>query len=225
LSRLVREQKVLALGTELYLHRTTAAEAGDRLLGQLADYHRRAPESPGMTWQQLGEACAWQKPVLEGLVRLLKGDDRLVERNQRLALAEHRPTFQDRDTAQLEAIESCFQRQEFAPPSAAELAGTLAIPPDAIHKLLGILQEHQRLVAVGDGLLFHREAVAHARRLLVEHLEKEGRLESVKFKYLLDTTRKFALPLLDYFDRAGLLRRVGNTRFLKVRPVEPPPAR
>lgn len=224
LSRLVREQKVLALGTELYLHRATAAEAGDRLLDQLAEYHRRAPESPGMTWEQLGEACPWQKPVLEALVRRLKSDGPLVEQNQRLARAEHRPTFQDRDAAHLEAIESCFRQQEFAPPSAAELAEKISIPPAAIDKLLGILREHQRLVAVGDGLLFHREAVEHARRLLVEHLEKEGRLESVKFKYLLDTTRKFALPLLDYFDRAGLLRRVGNTRYLKVRPAGPPPA-
>ena len=44
---------MLALGTELYLHRATAAEAGDRLLGQLAEYHRGAPESPGMTLEQL----------------------------------------------------------------------------------------------------------------------------------------------------------------------------
>jgi len=224
LSRLVQERKVLALTTELYLHCATAAEAGDRLLGQLAEYHRRAPESPGMTWEQLGEACPWQRPVLEALARGLKSDGRLVEHDQRLARAEHRPTFQDRDAARLGAIESCFRKQEFAPPSAAELAEKTGIAPAAIDKLLGILQEHQRLVAAGDGLLFHREAIEHARRLLVEHIQKEGRLESVKFKYLLGTTRKFALPLLDYFDRAGLLRRVGNTRYLKGRPGGPPPA-
>ncbi len=52
----------------------------------------------------------------------------------------------------------------------------------------------------------------------IEHLRKEGRLESVDFKYLLDTTRKFALPLLDYFDRAGVTRRVGNTRYPRTPP-------
>ena len=223
LSRLVREEKVLALPVELYLHSATAAEAGDRLLGQLAEYHRGAPESPGMSWEQLARSCPWQKPVLEALVRRLKSAGRLVEQNERLALAEHRPAFQDRDAAHLEAIESLFLRQEFVPPSATELAEKTGIPPAAVGKLLGILQEHQRLVAVGDGLLFHRQAVEHARRLLVEHIEKEGRLESVKFKYLLDTTRKFALPLLDYFDRTGLLRRVGNTRYLKARPAGLPP--
>jgi len=70
-------------------------------------------------------------------------------------------------------------------------------------------------VPVGEGLLFHCEAVERARQLLVDHIRKEGRLESVQFKYLVDTTRKYALPLLDYFDRVGLLRRVGNTRYLK----------
>jgi hypothetical protein len=41
----------------------------------------------------------------------------------------------------------------------------------------------------------------------------------VKFKYLLDTTRKFAIPLLDYFDRIGVTRRVGYTRYLKTSTV------
>ena len=65
-----------------------------------------------------------------------------------------------------------------------------------------------------ERLLFHREAIDRAREILPAHF-KEGRLESVQFKYLLDTTRKFALPLLDYFDRIGVTRRVGNTRFPK----------
>ena len=63
-----------------------------------------------------------------------------------------------------------------------------------------------------EELLFHKEAVARAREILVEHLRKEGRLESVQFKYLLNTTRKYALPLLDHFDRIGVTRSVGNTR-------------
>ena len=215
LSRLVQENKVLALGMDLYLHAATAAQAGEQLLGRLAEYHRSAPESPGMTWEQLAAACPYRKPVLEGLVRLLKSDGRLVERNQRLARAEHQPSFKDRDAADLEAMASIFRQQAFAPPSAAELAEKLKLPPAAVEKLLRILQEHQQLVAVAEGFSFHRDAIERARQLLVEHIRKEGRLESVQFKYLVDTTRKFALPLLDYFDRTGLLRRVGNTRYLK----------
>ena len=57
--------------------------------------------------------------------------------------------------------------------------------------------EQEQLVRVDKDLLFHREAVERAQELLTEYIKKEGGLESVKFKYLLDTTRKFAIPLLD----------------------------
>lgn len=61
----------------------------------------------------------------------------------------------------------------------------------------------------------NREAVARARAILVEHIRRQGGLESVKFKSLLDTSRKFAIPLLDYFDRIGLTRQVNHTRYLR----------
>jgi len=70
--------------------------------------------------------------------------------------------------------------------------------------------------------VFHRDAVERAGQALRSHIEREGRLESVEFKYLLDTTRKFAIPLLDYFDRVGVIRRVGNTRYLKTPPEGSP---
>jgi selenocysteine-specific elongation factor len=215
LDRMIAQGDAFALGTGLYLHRAAVEEAGKGLLDQLAQFHRAAPESPGMTADQLRQACPWSKGVLEAVLGWLKEAGRVTEKNQRLALAGHRPTVRDQDARGLDAVESLFRQDLFHPPGAGELAEQLALPPATIERLLRILQEQQRLTAVGDGLIFHPEAVEEARRRLVEHLQKEGRLESVDFKYLLETTRKFALPLLDYFDRTGLLRRTGNTRFLK----------
>ena len=153
--------------------------------------------------------------VLDGLIDRLKNDGRLVESNQRLALPEHRSTFRDADAKLLEAIEALFRNQGFHPPALEEVVQQTGGTPDKVEKILKILCEHGRLIEVEKGVLFHSEAVDRAREILIDHIRKEGRLESVQFKYLLDTTRKFALPLLDYFDRTGLLRRTGNTRFLK----------
>jgi len=83
-----------------------------------------------------------------------------------------------------------------------------------------LLVEHGTLVRVPLDLFFHAEAVARAREVLVEHIRREGSLESVRFKYLLDTSRKFAIPLLDYFDLAGLTVNRNHTRYLR---GEPPP--
>ena len=86
---------------------------------------------------------------------------------------------------------------------------------DKVAWAMRILTERERLVKVAEGLLFHADAVNLARTRLEEHIRKEGKLESVKFKYLLDTSRKYAIPLLDYFDVIGVTRRAGHTRYLK----------
>lgn len=84
-----------------------------------------------------------------------------------------------------------------------------------VERALKLLVEHGTLVRVAPDLLFHRDAVARAREILVETIRKEGSLESVRFKYLLGTTRKYAIPLLDYFDSVGLTVNRNHTRHLK----------
>jgi selenocysteine-specific elongation factor len=215
LAQLTRARKLVGMSAGRYMHRDTAAEACARVLEIVDQSHKDAPESPGVTWEQLKLTTHWDKPVLDGLIVMLKTDGRLLERNQHLALPTHQATFAQQDAKHLEAIESLFRERAFQPPDAGEIVQATGIPQAAVEKTLKLLREHGRLIWVGQGLLFHVEAIELARQRLVEHIRQEGRLESVKFKYLVDTTRKYALPLLDYFDRTGLLRRDGNTRYLK----------
>jgi selenocysteine-specific elongation factor len=145
----------------------------------------------------------------------MTAEGRLVENNRRLAAPGHRAMFQGADAQCAEIIESSFRQQAFKPPGTDELVEKTGVTAEKIRKIIKVLVEHDRLVQVADGLLLHREAVDRGREILVDFFQKEERLESVRFKYLLDTTRKYALPLLDYFDRIGVTRRVGNTRYLK----------
>ncbi len=222
LADLAGEKILFALTAKDYIHRNTAAEAGRKILELIADFHRQSPESPGLPPEQLRQEMSIDKAVFDALVARLKDEKRLVEKNGRLALPEHRSSFGGEDAKLLETIETLFREKPFSPPDAAEVANQTGIPAAKVAKLLGLLREHGRLVQVdAAGMLFHSDAVARAREILAEHFRKEGRLESVQFKYLLDTTRKYALPMLDYMDRIGATRRVGNTRFPKNPPTSP----
>jgi selenocysteine-specific elongation factor len=213
LAELVDQQKLFVLGARLYVHRDTATDIGKKILALVEDFHRRSPESPGIAWEQLRQSLPIDKTVLDAVIARLTSEGRLVERNQRLALPSHQSTFHGEDAKLLEEIETLYRKKLFCPPSAEEVSQQTGIARPKVEKLLGILREHDRLVRVDGDLLFHGEAIARAREILVDHFRKEDRLESVQFKYLLDTTRKFALPMLDYLDRIGATRRVGNTRY------------
>ncbi len=215
LAELVRETKVVDLGSKLYIHSDTADNVQQRLLDIVSDFHRNKPESPGLSIEQFYNASQLKRNVFGGLVRLLISQGKLVERKHRLALPEHSETFSEDEQKLLENVESLFRDRPFNPPKCEEVVEHTAATPEKVQKILRILIEQERLIEVENNLLFHAEAIDRAKEILISFISKEGKLESVKFKYLLDTTRKFAIPLLDYFDRIGVTRRVGYTRYLK----------
>lgn len=214
---LTNRTKILALKPGLYVHCDVAAAARERVLKVVADYHSSSPESLGIALDQLRTESRLENVVLDGIIDLLKAEGHVVDQSGRIAAADHNPSFQDEEQELVDTIESLYRDRAFDPPSVEQLVEETGTTADTVKKILRILREHKKLVQVDQGMVFHCEAVDRAREILVEYIQKEGKLESVRFKYLLDTTRKFALPLLDYFDRVGLLRRDGNTRYLRKR--------
>jgi selenocysteine-specific elongation factor len=222
LAELMGENRIVELNRKLYIHPDTLAEVGQRLLNVVGNFHRGSPESPGISVAQLYEKSApsaslragLRKDIFDGVLELLLSGGRLVERKHRLALPEHHETMSDTEQKLLQAVESLFRSRLFNPPSRTEIVEHTRAPGEKVERTLGIMLEQERLIRVESDLLFHAEAVERARSILVSSIEKQGSLESVKFKYILDTSRKFAIPLLDYFDRIGVTRSVGRTRYL-----------
>jgi len=214
IENLKNEAKILELAPGLYIHAETATRLEARLLQKIADFHRQSPQSPGLPPTDLLEASALEKPVFDALIARLLADKKLAERKNCLALPSHMETFSSEEQKLLDGIETLFRNRPFNPPSIDELTKATAAAPDKVKNALQILRQHGRIIWIEGDLLFHTDAVEEAKRRLIEYIKTNGPLESVKFKYLLDTSRKFAIPLLDYFDKIRLTRRQGYTRHL-----------
>jgi selenocysteine-specific elongation factor len=215
LSDLAQQDTVVELQPDLCIHRDTLADLCGRVLKCVDRVHDESPESPGMPVDDLSEAVRLDRTVCGAIVARMQAEGRLIETRGWLARPAHSAEFQGADAEHSRTIERLFRAQLYHPPGVEELREKTAADEATVKRILNALQQQQKLIRVEGGLLFHRDAIEQARDLLVEHLKREGRLESVKFKYLLDTTRKFAIPLLDHFDHLGVTRRVGNTRHLK----------
>ena len=215
LGSLQAEGLVVSLPGERVAHKAALAALAARMRQVLGDYHTASPESPGLPLDQLGALLGLEKDRLRLLLVPLGTMQAVAVRSDRYCLPEHRPTFAGGDAARLKEMEEAFRQRLFSPPSLEELAETLKATPQEVRRLARLLLEHQRLTMVEPELYFHVDAVVEARRLVEAHIRESGSLESVKFKYLLNTTRKFAIPLLDHLDRIGFTQRVGYTRYLR----------
>ena len=193
---LLGDGRAIRLPGGTLIHRDRAAEAESRLMAALAEFHRASPESLGMELDALVATAPLAKTVCEGLLAHLQEAGKIVERSGRFALAAHRPAVADEDQRAIERVEQLFKQRAFAPPEADEVAAAAEVTPDRAAKAVRMLMEERRIVEVAPGMLFHADAIARVREIITDFIKKEGRLESVKFKYLLDTTRRFAIPLL-----------------------------
>ena len=215
MAALARERKIIEIARGEWMHKDTLAALGTGLVDALGEFHRASPESPGMMPVDLAEKLRLEKTVLGAVVKALVSAGKLADRNGRLAVAAHTSAFSDADRKLLDALEKLYRDKPFSPPGFDEVAVATKADVRKIERALRLLVEHGALVRVGPDLLFHKDAIAKAREVLVEAIRKEGSLESVRFKYLLSTSRKYAIPLLDYFDSAGLTVNRNHTRYLK----------
>ncbi|HSK30550.1 MAG TPA: SelB C-terminal domain-containing protein, partial [Candidatus Limnocylindria bacterium] len=60
---------------------------------------------------------------------------------------------------------------------------------------------------------------------LRKFLSEKGEMTAASFRDLIGSTRKYTIPLLEYFDRDGLTIRIGDVRRLKGQPEKAAPAR
>ncbi len=214
LGELCQRGRIIQIGGKLYVHIDTATRLEQHLLDIVRGFHNRQPESPGIARKQLLDESGIRKDVFDGLIEVMLSNAKIAENKGCMALPQHREQFDDGEQNLLTEIDSLLRESLFSPPGAEDIARATGAEIPEVTRALRILVEQQRLVRVDQKLLFHAEAVAEARERLISHIKESGELESVKFKYLLDTTRKYAIPLLDYFDKIGVTRRVGYTRYL-----------
>ncbi|MDH7599451.1 MAG: selenocysteine-specific translation elongation factor [Sedimentisphaerales bacterium] len=214
LTGLGSECRIIQVAAGRFIHIDTAAELQERLTGSIAAFHKAHPEHIGIKEEQLLTQSGWPKEVFDTvLVQMLK-DGKLVRTRDLISLPGHRQSLGRPQAELLEKIEAMFRSNLFNPPDPGHIASQCGIAESQVRWAIGLLTEQGKLANVAQDLWFHQEAIEIARQRLTDYISQHGRLESVKFKYLLDTTRKFAIPLLDYFDKIGLTRREGYTRYL-----------
>ncbi len=70
------------------------------------------------------------------------------------------------------------------------------------------------LVKVDIDLLFHKQAMTDAQSVLREYLAQHQQLTVAEFRDLIGSSRKYVVPMLEFFDRTKVTKRVGDQRML-----------
>jgi selenocysteine-specific elongation factor len=130
-------------------------------------------------------------------------------------LAAHKVTLAGDQEDLSRQLEALYRGGGLSPPTLKEVAAAIEAALPQVQQLLHVLTNQGRLVKVKEDLYFHQEAVTQLKAALVDFLKKHKEITVIQFKDLTQTSRKFTIPLLEYFDGTRVTVRVGETRRLR----------
>ena len=185
------------------------------MTGFLTSYHRENSLRLGAQKGEILRTAARGLPefIVNRLWKSAIEDDVLkAQGNGMFSLVEFSVQLNAHQGQQLELLEGALKGGRFAPPDSGELAGAIKADEKTAKGLLQVLVDRGVAVAAGGKVFFHADAVQDGIGLLRRAYETKESLSMSEFRQLLDTSRKYALPLINHYDNHGVTLRRNDDR-------------
>ncbi len=219
LNPLTRQGQVLNYDQEnqRYLLAATAQELERQSLQILADYHRKFPLKPGLSKEELRRQLppAMEVRLFNYLLGGMVQKKQVVAEKDLVRLSTHKVTLAQDQEDVSRRLEELYRRGHFSPPTFKEATEASKIAGDKVKQLLRVLVNQGRLIKVKEDLYFHQAAIEALKAELINFLKQNREITVNQFKDLTQTSRKFTIPLLEYFDSVRTTVRVGEARRLR----------
>jgi len=190
-------------------------------LSALDQHHKSNPLSQGFEMEALRSRLPYEidPRVFRNLIDRLSRETEIVREESMLRLKSHRVKLTTNENQLGARIEKHLEKAGFEPPELKQLVEDLKLPPDPgkIRELMNAMERDGKIVKIATDLYFARPVLDVAREKLTAYLGAQNEITAAAYRDLLGTSRKFAIALLDHFDRAGVTIRIGDARRLRLK--------
>lgn len=219
IAELVRGQRVVVVDDKKgFYHSARNHQAlKEKILSLLTRYHAANPTRTGMARSELASAISRgldHTLLAQALSMLAQSGQLRIGDDGRISRADHRVVLDRTLQDVVDRMESLYRNAGFQPPQENSLPNFKLGSAELVKKGYRYLVDTGVLVFLGEGLAMHREVVELARAKLAGFFGKHQEMRVSEFRDLIGASRKFALPLLIYFDTKNITIKRGDVRIL-----------
>ncbi len=196
------------------------AHLEERLMKSLADYHANHPLKEGISKEELKAALP---DVVSGklfnmvLARLVK-KEWIASDKDNVRLASHRVQLAGEEDALRQTIASVYLKAGLTPPALSDVMARYKDQKVMAQNIVKLMIKDGELIKINEELCFARTALDKLREDYKVQLVRDGQATPATFKDLTGLSRKYIIPLMEYFDASKLTVRVEDHRILREKP-------
>ena len=217
LQALKTERKIIAYDRErgALIHADTLSKAVSELIETLSEFHRDSPLKPGLSKEELRTRTvgAVNPKLFAYMLNRLSQDGEIAVEMDTVRLKSHKVVLAEDQEKTKRQIQEIYEKGGLQPPYFKELKEKL--PEKTATEVLDVMCKEGVLVKVKEDLFFHAHAIEELEKRLVAFLKDKGEMTTSEFKDLTGASRKYTIPLIEYFDKKQITVRVGDNRVLR----------
>jgi len=208
----------------VYLATEHFEQLSEKVIAELEAHHKREPLARGMLRETLREKLfAHSLPELfTAVIAKLEARGAVVSEKDIIRSSRHRVDLSEVDAKLSSQIEKLYLDAGVEAPSLDEAmarAGVVAAQRAQARKILQLLLDGRKLVRIQGDMFMHAQVVEDLKARLQSYAsqrEPDRTIDVAAFKTLAGVSRKYAIPLLEYFDREQVTRRAGDKRVILI---------
>jgi len=187
-----------------------------RALAQLGEFHQRFPMKSGLSKEELRTKLPPEIDVklFQILISELIQSKEVVLEKDKLRLSGHHISSVDAKGL-AKRVEAAVLKGGLQPPSPKELSEEWSEAEGEVRAIFEHLVHEGVLVRIKNEIYFHRIPFENLREKLVAYLKKNREITTPQFKEMTQASRKYVIPLIEYFDQTKLTLRLGEKRVLR----------
>ena len=181
----------------------------------LARFHREQPLLEGIGKEELRSRLTrdgLDPKLFQLLIASLVKAGTVAQEQALVRLVGHQVALRDDEAAVRQALGELLKKTALAPPVKKELAVELGFSQPLVFTVLDLMARDQQVVRISEDLYYDQAVLGELQGRLEAWLAKEGEIDAQGFKNLTGLSRKYSIPLMEYFDKIKLTIRVGDKR-------------
>ena len=219
LQHLLSQRAIVQVDREnrTFIHGSVFDELRQKTIKALEGYHKDHPLKAGMSKQRLMSTLSpWlSNKLFSLLVQDLTKSNTVIQEKEIMRLSEHKVALGADEKDIRHRIERAYLESGLQPPYFRDLVASLG--ENSAHKkeILMHMLEEGTLVKVKEDLYFHRRVIDDLKNGLVSYLKANGEIDTPQFKEMTGVSRKYTIPLIEFFDATKITIRIGDIRRLR----------
>ena len=212
IQKLIKDKIAFRISDNVVIHVDYLNHLKDVAVKMLTAYHAENPLRDGMKRDEFrGKFIKYEDmSVVDKITDSLVNRKVLKIVNGCVALYD----FEAQTDNNQELIEKAFYEGGFSPESPDQIAARFPKIKN-FKAVLEALVNSGKLVRVEDKILLHVDYYNKALEMAKEHIAKNGQITLAEMRDLMGASRKFAVAVLEYWDRRNITKKVGDARVLK----------